>query len=359
MPPTEPLTLKNRPGRVVELSHSRRTRPKFSVVIPVYNSAPHLEELHVRLRSVMGRLGEPYEILFINDASVDASLTVLQRIQASDGGVIVVDLMRNFGQHNAVVCGLSLSEGEYVITMDDDLQHPPEEIPKLIAAMEGGAVDAVIGRYVSKRHSLYRNFASRVMKQVSWYTLGVPTDLKLNSFRLMKRRVADAVVDFAGPRPRIGLIMFQVASRIVNVDVEHHARRDDRSSYRPSRLIASAIDNIINYSALPLRLLAIGGFVTAATAVVLAFVYLLRYELGDVRAMGFTTIVLLLLFFMGLTMCAFGIVGEYLIRIVRAAEHRPSFVVRQTFVSPATGEREAAAPARSASDPRAVELPRN
>jgi polyisoprenyl-phosphate glycosyltransferase len=306
----------------------------------------------------MGRLGEPYEILFINDASVDGSLSVLERIQASERDVIVVDLMRNFGQHNAVVCGLSLSEGEYVITMDDDLQHPPEEIPKLIAAMEGGAVDAVIGRYVSKRHSPYRNFASRVMKQVSWYTLGVPRDLKLNSFRLMKRSVADAVVDFAGPRPRIGLIMFQVTNRIVNVDVEHHARRDDRSSYRPSGLIASAIDNIVNYSALPLRLLAVVGFITAATAVALALFYLVRYALGDIRAMGFTTLVLLLLFFMGLTMCAFGIVGEYLIRIVRAAERRPSFVVRQTFVAGST-ERDGAAQAASTQEPLPVELPRS
>jgi glycosyltransferase involved in cell wall biosynthesis len=292
----------------------------------------------------MGHLNEPYEILFVNDASPDGSLAVLQRIQRRDDSVVIVDLMRNFGQHNAVVCGLSQSAGDYVVTMDDDLQHPPEEIPKLIARMEKGDIDVVIGRYATKRHSRFRNAASWVMKRLSSYALGVPKDLKLNSFRLMKRRVADAVVEISGPQPRVGLIIFQVTRRIVNVDVEHHARHGAPSSYRPRRLISSAIDNIVTYSALPLRLLAYGGFLTAAMAAVLTVVYLVRYEAGDIRVMGFTTIVILLLFFMGLTMCAFGIIGEYLVRIVWAAERRPPFVVRQTFRASESARSEPAMP---------------
>ncbi len=337
----------------VGLGHDQPITPKYSIVVPVYNSARYLEELHARLRSVMDRLNEPYEVLFVNDASVDDSLSVLHGIQNRDARVVVVDLMRNFGQHNAVVCGLGLSAGEFVITLDDDLQHPPEEIPKLIAAMEGAEVDVVIGRYITKRHSPVRNVASWAMKRLSGHTLGVPQHLKLNSFRLMKRRVADAVVDFAGPKPRVGLIIFQVTRRIANVDVEHHARRHERTSYPLHKLISAAIDNVVNYSALPLRLLAYGGFLTSATAIILAMFYLVKYLIGDIRVMGFTTLVILLLFFMGLTMCAFGIVGEYLVRIVWAAERRPPFVVRQTFRSV---EREPVKPFKSARDPRSVEF---
>lgn len=307
--------------------------PKYSVVIPVYNSAKLLEELHSRLCAVMDGLNSPYEILLINDASADDSLAVLKRIQQRHSNVIVIDLMRNFGQHNAVLCGLSLAAGSYVVTMDDDLQHPPEEIPKLVGAMESRDVDVVIGRYTLKRHSPYRNLGSWVVKRMSRYTLGLPPNLELNSFRIMKRQVAQGVVDSAGPRPRVGLIIFQITDRIVNVDVEHHPRGDGRSGYRPHRLIANAIDNVVSYSALPLRLLAYGGFLATGTAVALAVLYLVKYLMGGIGVTGFTTLVLLLLFFMGLTMCSFGIVGEYLIRIVWAAERRPSFVVREIFHS--------------------------
>lgn len=342
-----------RSAQITGLGHEQTVTPKYSVVIPVYNSARYLQELHARLRSVMDRLNEPYEILFVNDASPDDSLTVLRGIQDGDDRVVVVDLMRNFGQHNAVVCGFESSAGEFVVTMDDDLQHPPEEIPKLIAAMQSGEVDVVIGRYIEKRHSPARNVASWLMKRLSWHTVGVPQGLKLNSFRLMRRRVADAVVELAGAKPRVGLMIFQITRRITNVDVEHHARRGERTSYRPHKLISAAIDNVVNYSSLPLRLLAYGGFLTSATAIILAMVYLVRYLAGDIRVAGFTTLVILLLFFMGLTMCAFGIVGEYLVRIVWAAERRPPFVVRETFRS---GEREPASGPKRAHDPRSMGL---
>ena len=148
-------------------------------------------------------------------------------------------------------------------------------------------------------------------------------------------------------------MIFQITRRITNVDVEHHARQGERSSYRPGKLISAAIDNIVNYSSLPLRLLAYGGFLASATAIILAMVYLVKYLAGDIRVAGFTTLVILLLFFMGLTMCAFGIVGEYLVRIVWAAERRPPFVVRETFRS---GEREPAKALKSVHDPRSVGL---
>jgi hypothetical protein len=164
------------------------------------------------------------------------------------------------------------------------------------------------------------------------------------------------VVEIAGPKPRVGLIIFQVTRRIVNVDVDHHARRGEPSSYRPMALVSAAIDNIVTYSALPLRLLAYGGFLPSGAAVLLALVYLVRYAAGDIGVMGFTTIVILLLFFMGLTMCAFGIVGEYLVRIVSAAERRPPFVVRQTFRGSGIASSDPVKPPASARDPRMIGL---
>jgi glycosyltransferase involved in cell wall biosynthesis len=316
-----------------DLRESPLDTPNYSVVIPVYNSASSLEELHSRLRAVMEARNEKYEILFVNDASLDDSLAVLKRIQQRHPEVIIIDLMRNFGQHNAVLCGLSLAAGAYVITMDDDLQHPPEEISKLIAAMRDQDVDVVVGRYMSKQHSPHRNLGSWLVKRLSWHTLGVPYKLKLNSFRLMTRQVAVGIIRFAGPRPRIGMIICQITRNIINVDVEHHPRRDGRSGYGPRKLISSAIDNIVSYSALPLRLLAYGGFLSAATAVILAVFYLVNYLMGGIGVTGFTSLLLLLLFSMGLTMSCFGIVGEYLMRIIWAAERRPTFVIRETIRS--------------------------
>jgi dolichol-phosphate mannosyltransferase/undecaprenyl-phosphate 4-deoxy-4-formamido-L-arabinose transferase len=305
--------------------------PEYSVVVPVYNSAHTLAELHTRLGTVLAKLARRYELIFVNDASKDDSLAVLKQIQERDSRVVVVELMRNFGQHNATLCGLSLATGRYVITLDDDLQHPPEEIPKLVSAMDEQNVDVVIARYKSKRHSPLRNLSSYIVKRLSWYTLGVPNNLKLNSFRLMKRQVAEAVVSFAGPRPRIGLIMFQITRRIINVDVEHHPRRDGVSNYRTRRLISNAIDNVVSYSALPLRLLAYGGFAAAGASVLLSVFYFIKYLEGGIGVSGFTTVVLLLLFCMGLTMTSFGILGEYLMRIIWAAERRPPFVIRETL----------------------------
>jgi len=305
--------------------------PTYSIVIPVYASAQFLDELHTRLTATMDAVGEPYEIVFVNDDGPDDSLSVLHRLHEADARVVVIDLMRNAGQHSALMAGFSVAAGRYVVTMDDDLQHPPEEIPRLIAAMATNEADVVIGRYNTKQHAGYRNLGSWAMKALSWYTLGVPRNLDLTSFRLMHRRVVDAVVDFHGPRPRVGLIVFQVTRRIINVDVEHHPRRKGASSYALRKLVASAIDNVVNYSALPLRLLAGLGCITAAASTLLAVGYIVLYLAGGIAVSGFTTLVLLMLFFMGLTMAAFGIVGEYMIRIVSAAERRPRYIVREIY----------------------------
>lgn len=302
---------------------------EISTVIPVYRSAETLGELYRRLSTVLDTLTDSWEIILVNDGSPDHSWDALKELSSNDNRVISINLMRNFGQHNAVMCGLSHCRGKLVVTMDDDLQHPPEEIPRLKKAMDEATADVVVASYYTdKKHSLFRNTGTFLAKQMFFYTLGIPKHLDMTSFRIIRQEIVTEVARFNSSRPRVGLILFSITRNIVNVTTEHHPRKHGRSGYSLPRLISTFLDNILNYSSLPLRLSSYAGLLTACISFFLAIYYLLSYFSGTIQVSGFATIVLLLLFFSGLILMTLGITGEYLIRIVRSAEYNPQFVVR-------------------------------
>ena len=198
---------------------------------PSTNPPRTLDQLYQRLSDVLDSMTDSWELVLVNDGSPDESWERLQEFSRSDQRVVSINLVRNFGQHNALMCRLSRSKGRYVVTMDDDLQHPPEEIPKLVLTLEERGADAVLGSYDSNRQSPFRKAGSLLAKQVYCYLLGIPKALSPTSFRIIRKEIVEQIVKYDSARPRVGLILFSITRNVVDIRTAHHARIEGRSGY--------------------------------------------------------------------------------------------------------------------------------
>lgn len=307
--------------------------PEFSVVIPVYRTVETLPELCERITTVFDHtLKRSFEIVLIDDASpAEATWQQMCELHNRDQRVKIIRLARNFGQHNALMCGFHYACGEYVVTMDDDLQHPPEEICSLVEAMENNnGVDVVIGAYATKKHSWIRNLGSAAMNWFSSRIFGKDPDLQLTSFRLIRKNLVKTMTRVDIGKPRIGHLLIELSNRIVNVTVNHDERKYGRSGYTFSRLIRDFFANIINNSSIPLQMVSFAGLMSSAFSFLLALFYLYRYFFVGIGIAGWTTLVLLTLFYFGLVLLSLGIIGEYLVRIIREIKRMPQFVVQDS-----------------------------
>lgn len=292
-------------------------RPLLSVVVPVYRSEKSLDELRIRLESALGKITDRWEVVFVDDCSPDDAWKRLRDFSATDRRFRSFQLMRNRGQQRAVLCGLGLADGEYVVTMDDDLQHRPEEIGRLLDAIETTGADVVVGRYRSKRHGLLRRIATRVVKQLAQWTVGIPPALSLTSFRIMRREVAQAASRIRHANPVVGYLLYSVTTRFANLDVQHDERAHGESSYSTRDLVAYFSCMVIDYSDWPLRAVSGAGIVLAFGSFAGATYYLFRWLTGSIGVDGFTTIVILLTSLFGAVLVALGIIGSYLVRALR------------------------------------------
>lgn len=305
-------------------------KPEISVVVPVYQSEKTLHELYKRISFVFENdLRKSYEVILIDDASPDASWNEMLKIHQMDTRFKIIRLARNFGQHCALMCGFAYAGGDYIVTMDDDLQHPPEEIPKLVRAMESDQdVDLVIGAYVEKKHSFIRNLGTAASRKLSHYIFKTNPRLRLSSFRCIRALTAKAILDIQMERPRVGHLLLQMSNKIVNVTVHHDPRKYGRSGYTYKRLVKDLISNVMNNSSLPLQWISGLGFFSSIFSFMLAGYYFYRYFFVGIPVAGWTTLVLLLLFYFGVLLLAVGIIGEYLIRIIKESRRLPQYVIR-------------------------------
>lgn len=303
---------------------------KYSVVIPCYCSGQWLDELVTRIRATMATLGESYEILLVNDASPDATWSKIDELAQATPELRGLDLMFNTGQFRTILCGLSHVRGEYIILLDDDLQNPPEEIPKLIQKMtEEPQLDCVMGDYQKKQHSLLRNIGSRLYRYMTAKLYRMPTTIKLTSFILMKRELAEAMCMHGTVSPVMGALIYRTTSRVANTPVVHEPRVAGESGYSLLSLARIMLDNLFSASILPLRLLTFFGSAVALASFFLALFYIVRFVSGGIGAPGFMTQVILIIFFGGMTLFSVGLIGEYLIRIIEEVRKPPRYVVRQ------------------------------
>lgn len=303
---------------------------ELSVVIPCYGTAQVLPELLERLVAALEGLGVPWEVILVNDCSPDALSEVAEREVSTRPDVRYLELMFNVGQFRALMCGLANARGRFVITMDDDLQHPPEEIGKLLSAIaDRPDLDAVFGAYGSKQHAAGRNLGSLLIRMVNTRIFGKPKNLVMSSFRCLRRELVDTLVANQTRYPVIGPLILSSTRRIINVPVRHDPRKLGQSTYSLGHLIRTTFDNVLNFSSLPLQMISIAGVIISMFSVTIGAFYLGIHLVRGGGAPGWTSLFLAINFYGGLGMLAVGIIGEYLIRILGESKGQPLYMIRR------------------------------
>ncbi len=306
----------------------------YSIVVPVYNSEHSLEELYTRIRNVFeNTIHEDFELILVDDSSKDHSYEIMKKLRAADKRVRIITMAKNFGQHPALLCGFSYCQGDFVITMDDDLQHPPEELPKMINVMnERDDVDVIIARYQGRKHNFIRRLGTRVSVYATSKMLGKDPNLEITSFRLMRRFIVDALLGMNVHLPQIGNLLVQTSNRIINVDVNHDARKYGKSGYSYRRLAKDLFHDIISNSAFPLIVVRDIGIASFLISFILGIYYLIKYFCLGSPVQGWTTLVLLITGYSGLLLLAVGIIGQYLMNILDETRKMPNYTVREEDV---------------------------
>jgi len=304
---------------------------QYSVVASVYKSENSLRLLHERLSAVFNSLNSSWELILVNDCSPDKSWNVCKELALKDSRVIAINLDNNFGQHCAAMCGFAHAKGEYVITMDDDLQHPPEEIKKLAKTIKDGGYSVVYGQYKSRKYRWYKNIPSIVLnKLISRITGG---GYIATTFRIMKGSVAEKLTGFKQHRAIVDVLIKDIVNTryVGHVTVEHHEREIGGSSYTYRKLAAHAMNMIFNYTVWPLRLATFLGLVLSALSIVLALYYFLDYFINSTPVAGFTTLAVIMAFLFGVILFVLGIIGEYMGRMYMGINQKPQYSVKEIY----------------------------
>lgn len=303
----------------------------YSIVVPVYNAEHMLMELYQRLKTVFEEvICQPFELILVDDSSKDRSYEIMTNLRAEDSRVKIIQLARNFGQPSALLCGFHYAKGDFVITMDDDLQHPPEEIPKLINAMnERDDVDVVLASYEGRKHNFIRRLGTRVSLYATSRMLHTDPNLEFTSFRLMRKFIVDAMLEMNTHLPQIGNLLVATSNRMINVPIQHGERAYGKSGYSFSKLAKSLIFDITSHSDFPLLVVRNIGIISFLLSIILGIYYLCNFIFSDVPVEGFTTLVLLLLGFSGLILLSVGIIGIYLMNILNESKKLPNYITRR------------------------------
>src|SRR5215467_8336023 len=302
-------------------------QPALSIVVPVYNGAASIAELVGALEQLPIEGG--HEIILVNDGSPDDSLRVCTAlVDHARVPIALVDLARNYGEHNAVMAGLRHAGGTHVITMDDDLQNPPEEVARLLAFAQKSGKEVVYTCYEEKRHAAWRNLGSRFANHVANFVLEKPKDLYLSSFRCMSAFVVREITRYEGPFPYIDGLIFQVTHDIGRLVVRHLPRAAGRSNYTVRRLLRLWISMFVNFSVMPLRLSTITGFVLSGMGA-FAGAMVIAEALTSSPPEGWASLMAALLLLSGVQLVILGVVGEYLGRLYLTATGKPQSVIKE------------------------------
>lgn len=306
----------------------------LTVVVPVYRGADTIGSLVEALAGL--DIAGGIEIVLVNDGSPDNSAEVCRALtKRTDIAVTLIDLARNFGEHNAVMAGLHHVRGAYVITMDDDLQNPPSEVKRLYEYARDNDLDVVYTRYKEKKHAAWRNIGSRFANRVADVLLDKPKGLYLSSFRCMNAFVAANVVRYEGPFPYVDGLILQVTQKIGSLEVEHLPRAQGRSNYTLRRLVRLWLNLFFNFSVMPLRLSVLLGFIMSGLGVVGALFVIVEAFLRRPPE-GWASLMVAVLLLSGLQLILIGVLGEYLGRVFLTANRKPQYLVREVVRQSAT-----------------------
>lgn len=301
----------------------------FSIVIPVYNSEKIVEETVEQTLTVADQFGFDFEILLINDSSPDNSWNVIHRLAKKYDDVTSINLLKNYGQHTAVLAGFKYAKGDYIVTMDDDMQNPPQEIVHLINKIVETDCDLVLGKFKQKKHSLYRRFGSKIIGYLNNKIFDKPEDITISNFRIARRDLVERVLDHKTVYPYITGLLLKYSSSVSNVEVEHCDRLEGKSNYTTSKIISLVGRLLINYSSYPLRLVSSIGLAVSLLSFLIGTYYLMNGLIRGSTVPGWTTLIVLISFLSGFIIALLGLIGEYLSRILDQLSSRAGFLVKE------------------------------
>jgi glycosyltransferase involved in cell wall biosynthesis len=301
--------------------------PGLSAVVPAYNSQNSIGELVARLQPVLAAHADAYELVVVNDGSRDNTWSALEALAREHDWIRPIDLMRNSGQHNALLCGIRYARFPVIVTLDDDLQNPPDQIPVMLAALTDG-VDVVYGAPAAEVHGLLRNLASQVTKIVLQGALGAETARMVGPFRVFRSAVRNAFSEYRGTFVNIDVLLTWGTTRVRGVRVRYDARSDGRSNYTFWGLLRHSLNMLTGFSILPLQLASFAGFCLTMLGMGLLVYVIARYFMQGVAVPGFAFLASITILFAGAQLATLGIIGEYLARMHFRLMERPSYTIR-------------------------------
>ena len=306
-------------------------KPYISVLVPVLNEEESLPELNSRLHDSLAGIHKPYEIIYIDDGSTDRTSILLEEFHRDDNHVKVIEFNRNYGQHMALFAGFEFARGEIVVTIDADLQNPPEEIPRLVETAEEGY--EVVATYRKQRKdSLFRKLPSYIVNKITAKLVGV----KLRDYGCMLRAYRRNIVDYMNMCPEsssfIPALANTFAKKITEIEVGHEERKKGTSKYSPFKLFRLNFDLMTNFSLLPIQFISMLGLAIAMLGLAFAVFLLLRRLFIGPEGEGAFTLFGILFFFIGIQIFALGVIGEYIGRIFQEVRRRPRYIIKKEYL---------------------------
>ncbi len=303
---------------------------RLSIVIPIYNGSATIRQLVTAVKEEMQ--GTDYELILVNDGSQDESGDICEELAYADSKINFVSLRNNFGEHNAVICGLNASSGDYVVIIDDDFQNPPSEIKKLLKEAMVHSYDVVYSKYKTKYHSLFRNLGSKWNNLIASYVLNKPLSLYLSSFKIIKKDVVKEIIRYKGATPYIDGLILRITSNIGVFEVQHSPRTVGRSNYNLTRLFSLYMSMFINHSIRPIRLFMLLGLTMFIVGIGLFLYYLERNFVEMSPSLNWKLFLSGSFALSGFNVVVLGVIGEYIGKIILNSGVAPQYVVKKMLL---------------------------
>ena len=306
---------------------------KLSIVIPVYNSEKTIEEVVNEIEIAVSKLNSKFdlEIILVNDYSKDNSLQVCKNICKHKSFVKLISFSKNFGQHNALMAGIRIASGDYIISMDDDLQTPPAEMYKLIDALENNNYDVVFAKYKTENKSIFRIFGGFVNDKMANILAEKPKNITINSYFIMKKYIANEIIKYDHAYPYIGGLIFRVTQNVGNVMIEHRDRKIGKSNYTLKKLLQLWFNGFTNFSVQPLRISSVFGLFFSITGFIYLLIIIISKIINPGIPAGWTSIMAAIIFFGGIQLFSIGLLGEYIGRLFLSINKKPQYVIKEKY----------------------------
>lgn len=300
---------------------------EISIIVPVYNSEDNIAELCNQIHDALNHIS--FEIIFINDRSKDGSWKVIEHLSEKFSRVLGINLRRNSGQDNAIMAGLNFAKANYVVIMDDDLQHSPYDIEKLYNACKTNDADICFANFEKKVQVNWKNIGSWFNGKISEWLLNKPKGIYLSPFKIISKEVIEEIIKYPGPYPYIDGLLLSVTDNMVQIEIAHHKRFKGSSNFNLTRSISVFLKHVTTFSVTPLRIASLTGMISSIVGFLLVPYYLFDHFINHNIVPGWTTLTVLILVLGGLVLLFLGIIGEYLGRAYLNINKKPQFVIKE------------------------------